>query len=408
MSKRRMQGLTKNKLTGGRFEWAIDKRIAGYGRLCESTGTSEIEEAEDILTKRIAEIRKAVIFGERPKRTFRDAATRFLTENGHKRGIRRDADALAGMDEFIGSMFIDEIHDGSFDAYREARRNPTEPREGHVKVRPLTNGTLNRNIGVAARVLRAAAMKWRDDRTNLTWLVQAPFINANLPHQKRQPYPLSWEEQRLFFPELAPHLQTMALFTVETGARDEEICALEWAWEIRVPELDTDQVKRSVFIIPPEATKTRTEDPRSRLLVLNDAAQSIVESVRGRHDRHVFTWEDLRGNRDRMRTLRSTGWIAARRRAAARYEKELGGVAPKGFRSLRVHDLRHTFGRRLRAAGVSKEDRADLLGHRTGDVTTHYSAAEIGNLVEAANLATRSRRSPAPTVLRVVTGTVSD
>ena len=54
---------------------------------------------------------------------------------------------------------------------------------------------------------------------------------------------------------------------------------------------------------------------------------------------------------------------------------------------VRVHDLKHTFGRRLRAAGVSFEDRQDLLGHRAGRITTHYSAAELANLIEAANKA---------------------
>ena len=53
--------------------------------------------------------------------------------------------------------------------------------------------------------------------------------------------------------------------------------------------------------------------------------------------------------------------------------------------SVRVHDLKHTFGRRLRAAGVSFEDRQDLLGHRSGRITTHYSAAELSRLIEAAN-----------------------
>ena len=52
---------------------------------------------------------------------------------------------------------------------------------------------------------------------------------------------------------------------------------------------------------------------------------------------------------------------------------------------LRVHDLKHTFGRRLRAAGVSFEDRQDLLGHRSGRITTHYSSAELSRLVDAAN-----------------------
>jgi hypothetical protein len=43
----------------------------------------------------------------------------------------------------------------------------------------------------------------------------------------REPYPLSWEEQRRLFRELPPHLQRMALFAVNTGARQEEVCGLK-------------------------------------------------------------------------------------------------------------------------------------------------------------------------------------
>lgn len=69
--------------------------------------------------------------------------------------------------------------------------------------------------------------------------------------------------------------------------------------------------------------------------------------------------------------LNNTAWQSARWRA--------------GPDHVRVHDLKHTFGRRLRAAGVSFEDRQDLLGHRSGRIITHYSAAELQNLLEAAN-----------------------
>jgi integrase len=58
----------------------------------------------------------------------------------------------------------------------------------------------------------------------------------------------------------------------------------------------------------------------------------------------------------------NTAWKAARERAAEAWEKEHKDKAPAAFRSIRVHDLKHTFGRRLRAAGVSFEDRQDLLG----------------------------------------------
>jgi integrase len=62
---------------------------------------------------------------------------------------------------------------------------------------------------------------------------------------------------------------------------------------------------------------------------------------------------------------------------------------------------RRTFGRRLRAAGVSFEDRQDLLGHRSTRVTTDYSAAELRSLLDAANRVQKSRKSPAMTVLRL-------
>jgi hypothetical protein len=75
--------------------------------------------------------------------------------------------------------------------------------------------------------------------------------------------------------------------------------------------------------------------------------------------------------------------------------------APAGFRNVRVHDLRHAFGQRLRAAGVSLEDRRDLLGHKAPDITTHYSAAEIGRLVAATNRIAGSHETPTPTLLQV-------
>jgi integrase len=85
--------------------------------------------------------------------------------------------------------------------------------------------------------------------------------------------------------------------------------------------------------------------------------RSVLEEVRGELPVYVFTWENRKGERDQVGHFRNSGWNQARRRAAARYPQELGREAPAGFRDVRVHDLRHTFGRRLRAAGVSFEDR---------------------------------------------------
>src|SRR3546814_10271597 len=67
--------------------------------------------------------------------------------------------------------------------------------------------------------------------------------------------------------------------------------------------------------------------------------------------------------------------------------------AHPGYASIRVHDLKHTFGRRLRAAGVTQEDRKALLGHKNGSITSHYSGAELGHLIEAANMVSATDRS---------------
>ncbi|HMK36035.1 MAG TPA: tyrosine-type recombinase/integrase [Desulfomonilaceae bacterium] len=56
-----------------------------------------------------------------------------------------------------------------------------------------------------------------------------------------------------------------------------------------------------------------------------------------------------------------------------------------GLAGLRVHDLKHTYGRRLRAAGVSCEDRQHLLGHKSTRIATLYSRTELANLIAEAH-----------------------
>ena len=43
----------------------------------------------------------------------------------------------------------------------------------------------------------------------------------------------------MLFRELPEYLAEMALFAVNTGCRDGEICNLRWEWEVEVPQLGT-------------------------------------------------------------------------------------------------------------------------------------------------------------------------
>jgi hypothetical protein len=51
-------------------------------------------------------------------------------------------------------------------------------------------------------------------------------------------------------------------------------------------------------------------------------------------------------------------------------------------------------GERLRGAAVSKEDRADILWHSSGSMTTHYSLARVSNLMKALDLIASEPEGP--------------
>ena len=143
----------------------------------------------------------------------------------------------------------------------------------------------------------------------------------------------------------------MVIFALHTGLRESELTQLKWCEENR--ELD-------IFVLPGE----RTKNGEDRIVPLNSTAKTIIDAQRGKHAEYVFTFKG-----ESVLRINGHAWRKARERA--------------GLAQCRVHDLRHTFGRRLRAANVSFENRQDLLGHKSGRITDHYCKAEVVGLREA-------------------------
>ena len=336
--------------------WHIQKKIFGRRIRC-TTGAKSFEEAEIILARKIEETRQAVIFGVRPKRIFKEAVVKYLQEYRDKDSIESDASHLRMVSPYIKDLYLDNIHMGVLQVYIEARK-----KEG-VKTR-----TINHGLKIVRRILNLAASEWLDEN-GLTWLASAPKIKLLPEYDNRQPRPLSWIEEDQLMAVLPKHLRLMALFAINTGSRDKEVTWLQWDFEVFIPELNT-----TVFILPSHISTSDgkrarlMKNGRDRLVVLNQAAKAVIEQVRGEHPKFVFTYKGAP-----IARINNTAWKNARKKAELNH--------------LRVHDLKHTFGRRLRAAGVSFEDRQDLLGHVSGRITTHYSAAELSKLIEAANKA---------------------
>jgi integrase len=364
----RQKGVYQDAHTG---RWRVDRCFKNH-RLHQSFDS--FEEAERWLIAKLADLQRRTHFGERPRITFSEATLKYLAapEQQVKGSLKTEGYLLQSLVPYIGSLELAKIHDDSLAPYITAR-----------KALGRSHKTINLALGVVRRILRLAAYKWRDDISGQTYLESAPLITL-LPIKgyQREPRQLTWAQQRRLLPLLPDHLGKMALFVLNTGVRDDVVCSLRWSWEIRHPDLEF-----SVFEVPPEHVKGgRYEKSRQsvRYVVLNTVAQSLVEAERGRHPEFVFVYQHNRGRSGSLGNSRPVGFVPVPPKPITGGMLNTGWLRAcmkAGVAGLRVHDLRHTVGMRLREVGVTENTIADVLWHSIGrNVTRHYSAAQVREL----------------------------
>jgi len=145
----------------------------------------------------------------------------------------------------------------------------------------------------------------------------------------------------------------MAIFAVNTGLRERSLINLRWSWEVY-----NETLGETVFEIPGEYMKNH----KPMTLILNRLARQVIESMREYDKEFVF---------GKIHQMTNGSWTKAWREARL----------PTGKERLKgVHNLRHTFGKRLRDAGVDDRDIQDLLHHVPKNVTRIYTAPELCHL----------------------------
>ncbi|WP_349743190.1 tyrosine-type recombinase/integrase [Roseateles cavernae] len=337
--------------------WQVDKwwrktRLRQRGFL-------SFEEADRWLIRELEKLRMVVMHGARPDRTFSEAAAHYVLTHQDKVSLETEIHMLKSVMPTIGELLLPHVHDGSLAPYIAKRQA-----DGRA------NKTINLALGVVRRILNLAATSWRDEN-GITWLQQAPHLTLlPLVGHQREPQPISWAQQRKLLPKLPDHLARMALFVLNTGVRDDVACSLRWEWEIKVPELGI-----SIFEVPKEHVKGRR---RSRVVVCNSVAQSIIDSVRGQHAECVFVYR-----RERVKNLSEAPVMPYRPIQTMNNTAWQNGRKSAKLGDLHVHDLRHTVGMRLREAGVAEGTISDLLWHSSKTMTQHYSVAQIVELHQA-------------------------
>ena len=301
-----------------------------------------------------------VAFGLMPDVLFADCATRYMQENTHLRSIDRAGYALAKVVPEIGHMKLSEICDESLTGFKRKR-----------ELEGVAAGTINKELSVIRRILNLASRKWR---INGRPLLQTPPLISDVSGKERKAHILTRSEEAKLLAVLPEHLRDAVQFALNTGLRQSEQTGLRWDNEHYVDGLD-----KRVFVIAAGKTENAV-----RVVPLNEVALAVVDRQRGKSATYVFEYAGRRYDRFNNHAFRK-----ARKRA--------------GVPNLTWHSLRHTYATRLRAAQVSLEDRAALLGHavKGGEMTTRYSAPEIGALINHAEKLVEERTDVALRTLQL-------
>ena len=335
-------------------------------RVRQSTGTASKEEATLILNDIVSQLKRKHVYGEEDSVVgFNSVAAKYLNES-IKVSIKEDARYIEQMAPYIGEQPMNNIYRGY-----DGRNDPT-PLEQFILDRAkdkVSARTINYALTVLNTIGNRAVKRWRGSggKPLIPFWNTVPSIDLEEAKKlglrpKRVVGPISWMEQTILFNELPELNRDMCLFKVNTGCREQEVCQLHWSW----------LVKRDdgiwYFEIPESFVKNRIK----RVVVLNDIAKTVIQKRMEDHQKYVFVYKDHSVNK-----MNGTAFRKARERAT----KKLPNL-----RNVGIHNLKHTYGARLRVAGVPEEDRYFLTGHKGRmSMTTYYSAPELKKMLEYSN-----------------------
>ena len=229
--------------------------------------------------------------GEKPKRTWDEAALKWLAESQHKATHEEAKGKIRWLQQYLRGRSLKTIDRDLIAAIGEAKAQQTSP------------ATANRTLGLIRAILRKAAYEWE-------WTDIAPRVK--LYHEaKRRVRWITPEQAKQLLNELPEHQRNVVQFALATGLRQSNVTKLEWS------QVD---LERGVAWIHADQAKGR----KAIHVSLNSIAVSVLQRQVGKHPSRVFTF---RGKPIRQANTKS--WRHALKRA--------------GIEDFRWHDLRHTW-----------------------------------------------------------------
>ncbi len=293
----------------------------GGQRIRQSAQTTSKQAAQEYHDNLKAELWRVYKLGEKPRRTWQEAAVRWASETEGKADHRHDVAKLRWLHQFLGHLYLDEVSRDLIDEIASKKRKTAAP------------ATANRYLALIRSVLRAARDDWE-------WLDSIPRVHLS----KEPPGRIRWltrEEAQRLIRELPEHLASMATFSLATGLRRSNVTQLRW-----------EHVNLAIAQawVPAELSKTGV----AISVPLNQAALAVLTKQVGKNDEYVFVYRNKP-----VEQTSTKAWYAALKRA--------------DITNFKWHDLRHTWASWHVQSGTPLQELMDLGGWKTYKTVLRYA-----------------------------------
>lgn len=302
--------------------------------LRRSTGTSDRRKAQEYHDRLKAELWDLAYLKKKPKRTWDEAALRWLREKAHKKSYRDDVTRIRWFTRHLRGRTLDQVSRGLIDRLIS---------RGLAK---RSDRTKDLYVALIRAIFRKAMREWE-------WIETMPaFRTYSKGCMVRVRYLTRTQAEELL-EKLPDHQREVVLFALATGLRQRNILDLTW---------DRVDFERRLATVGEGDTK----NGEALGVPLNAIALGVLERQLGRHRRNVFTY--------RGRPLRSANtrtWRAA--------------LKACGIRDFRWHDLRHTWATWLRQNDVPTWVLQELGGWKSEAMVRRYAHMSVKHLAPFAD-----------------------
>lgn len=314
--------------------WWIDFTTASGERVRCSACTEDKAQAQELHDKLKADSWRVHALGEKPKRTWDEAAYKWLMETQHKATHEEDKAKIRWLQQFFRGRLLETVD-------RELVASV-----GEIKAQQSSQSTANRHLALIRAILRRAAYEWE-------WIDKPPKVKLYREAKRRVRWITPDQAQKLLN-ELPEHQRDVVLFALATGLRQSNVISLEWS------QVD---ISRGVAWIHADQAKGRKDIHVS----LSSIAVNVIQRQVGKHPERVFTFQGKP-----IAWANTRAWRNALKRA--------------GIGDFRWHDLRHTWASWLVQHGTPLYVLQEMGAWESAEMVRRYAHLSPAHFVKHAEV----------------------